>query len=196
MQRLSILECPSSPVQQRVFTATTTSAGQPVTYSAASTDYFALMGVGIACYKQFYPNTPSTADLSGAFQLASRRRIVTILDGVSNTILLSEMSGRPWIYKANGQLNPAVPMPTYGFGAWGHNNAHNASCYTYDGLTAGGPCVLNCSNFRAVYSFHGQGAHAAFADGGVRWLPQSLSGATFYALVTQGMGEVITGADF
>ena len=54
--------------------------------------------------------------------------------------------------------NPAVAQQTYGFGAWGHNDAHNAGCYTFDGLTSGGPCPMNCSNFRAVYSFHLGGA--------------------------------------
>jgi prepilin-type N-terminal cleavage/methylation domain-containing protein len=195
-QRLAVLECPTSPVADRIFIATNAFPTGTVTYSAASTDYFAFMGASLACYSQFYPGTPSNTDLSGAFLLGGRRRIANITDGSSNTLLLGEMSGRPTIYKTGGQINLATPAPTYGFGAWTHNDAHNASCYTFDGLTAGGPCVVNCSNFRAVFSFHTNGAFAAFADGAVRVIPTNISGATFYALVTQGAGEQIQGFDF
>jgi prepilin-type N-terminal cleavage/methylation domain-containing protein/prepilin-type processing-associated H-X9-DG protein len=190
-REMPLLGCPSSLVQVGVFTATNDFTGTLVTYSAASTDYFALMGVSNACYSQFYPGTPASADLSGAFMLGGKRRIANILDGSSHTALLSEMACRPQIYMASGQPNPGQPTPTYGFGAWAHNNAHNASCYTFDGKTPGGACVMNCSNFRAVYSFHPGAANTAFADGSVRFLRQDMPGAVFYALVTQGQGEVV-----
>jgi prepilin-type N-terminal cleavage/methylation domain-containing protein len=195
-QRLAVLECATSPVADRVFTASNAFPTGTATYSAASTDYFAFMGASLSCYAQFYPGTPSNADLSGAFLLGGKRSIANIADGSSNTLLLGEMSGRPTIYKTGGQINSTVPPPTYGFGAWAHNDAHNASCYTFDGLTTGGPCVVNCTNYRAVYSFHTNGAFAAFADGTVRLLPTNISGATFYALVTQAAGEPIQGFDF
>jgi prepilin-type N-terminal cleavage/methylation domain-containing protein len=202
VQRLPVLECPANPTQQRIFTATNAPFatldpnGTPdVTYSAASTDYFAFMGANVACYNQFYPGTPGTADLSGALLVNGKRRFVSIPDGSSNTAMLSEMAGRPAIYLPGGQLNTAQPSQTYGFGAWVHNNSFNVNCYTFDGKTTGGPCVVNCSNFRAVYSYHAVGAYAAFADGSVHLLPQAISGKTFYALVTSAGGEVVQGFD-
>lgn len=201
-QRLAVLECPANPVQPRVFQATDPAfagldpRGNPdVTFTAASTDYFAFMAAGAACYQQFYPSASATADLTGALMLYGRRRMTDLTDGTSTTAMLSEMSARPWIYVANGQPTTAPSRElVYGFGAWAHNNAFNASCYTYDGLTPGGPCVVNCSNLRAVYSFHRPlGAHAAFADGSVRLIAQGVSGAVFYALVTHAGGEVIQG---
>ncbi|HWG47202.1 MAG TPA: DUF1559 domain-containing protein [Gemmataceae bacterium] len=203
-QRIAILECPSNGVQPRVFQASDPAfadldpTGNPdVNYSAASTDYFAPMGANASCYRQFYPNTAATADLSAALQLYGSRRMTDISDGCSNTVMLSEMSARPWVYVGSGQI---ITSPTnklvYGFGAWAHNNTFNVGCFTVDGLTSGGPCVVNCSNLRAVYSFHRPvGANAAFADGSVHLLSQSISGAAFYALITHAGGEVATGTD-
>jgi prepilin-type N-terminal cleavage/methylation domain-containing protein len=192
VRRLPVLECPASPVTERLFTGSDPEGNVVVTFRAASTDYFALMGASSACYLAAYPGTPSTADLSGAMLLNGKRRLTDITDGTSNTALLSEMSGRPSIYLAGGQLNSDVAPLTYGFGAWAHNNAHSAGCYTFDGKTSGGPCVVNCSNLRAVYSFHGTaGACTGLADGSVRMLSPSITARAFYALVTSAGGEVV-----
>jgi prepilin-type N-terminal cleavage/methylation domain-containing protein len=205
VQQMSVLECPSNWVQPRVFQASDPAfagldpAGSPdVNYTAASTDYFAFMGANTSCYQPFYPSTPSTADLSGAMMLYGSRRLTWITDGTSNTAMLSEMSGRPWIYVGNGQQTTSGSNElVYGFGAWAHNNAFNVNCFSADGLTSPGPCTVNCSNLRAVYSFHRPtGAYAAFADGSVHLLPQSMSGAVFYALVTHASGEVVQGFDY
>jgi prepilin-type N-terminal cleavage/methylation domain-containing protein len=205
VQQMSVLECPSNGVQPRVFQASDSAfagldpTGNPdVNFTAASTDYFAFMGTNTTCYQQFYPSTPSTADLSGALMLYGSRRLTWITDGTSNTAMLSEMSGRPWIYIANGQQTTSSSNElVYGFGAWAHNNAFNVNCFSADGLISPGPCTVNCSNLRAVYSFHRPtGAYAAFADGSVHLLPQSMSGATFYALVTHAGGEVVQGFDY
>ncbi|HEY7328373.1 MAG TPA: DUF1559 domain-containing protein [Gemmataceae bacterium] len=205
IQRMAVLECPSNWVQPRVFQASDPAfaaldpTGNPdVNFAAASTDYFAFMGANATCYQSFYPGTPSTADLTGALMLYGARRMTSITDGTSNTAMLSEMSGRPWIFVGNGQLTTSATNElVYGFGAWAHNNAFNVGCFSANGLTSPGPCPINCSNLRAVYSFHRPtGAHAAFADGSVHLLPQSISGATFYALVTHASGEVVQGFDY
>lgn len=205
IQRMSLLECPSNWVQPRVFQASDPAfagldpKGNPdMNYTAASTDYFAFMGANSSCYQSFYPGTPSTADLSGALMLYGSRHMTWITDGTSNTAMLSEMSGRPWIYVGNGlQTTGGANELVYGFGAWAHNNAFNASCYSSDGLTAPGTCTVNCSNLRAVYSFHRPtGAYAAFADGSVHLLPQSISGTVFYALVTHANGEIVQGFEY
>ncbi len=204
VQRISVLECPSNWVQPRVFQASDPAfagldpTGNPdVNFTAASTDYFAFMGANPSCYQLFYPGTPSTADLSGAMMLYGSRRLTWITDGTSNTAMLSEMSGRPWIYVGNGQLiTSGTNELVYGFGAWAHNNAFNASCFNSNGLTSPGSCPVNCSNLRAVYSFHRPlGSYAAFADGSVHFLPQSIAGVAFYALITHAGSEVVQGFD-
>ena len=85
-----------------------------------------------------------------------------ILDGTSNTILISEDAGRPDRWQAgklitvNGQLD----------GGWAdHNNE--------------------------VYSFHSGGANHVMADGSVRFISASMSIREFVKLVTRSGQEVI-----
>jgi hypothetical protein len=115
------------------------------------------------------------------------------------------MSGRPWLFLTNGQQASAANFPTYvspgqvdapdaipldyGFGAWAHNNNFSVGTWSADGLAQGGPCALNSSNYRGVYSFHGTGAFSAFADGSVHMLDQGIAPNVFFALVTARGGE-------
>jgi prepilin-type N-terminal cleavage/methylation domain-containing protein len=203
-QVLPILVCPADPVGGRVFEATDPAfatldpGGTPdINYAAANSDYFAFMGANTPCYQRFYPGTPATADLSGAMQLYARRKMVALTDGASQTAMLSEMAGRPWIYVTGGRpTTGSTHELVYGFGAWAHNNAFNVGCYSGDGLTPGGACVINCSNLRAVYSFHFNGAHAALCDGSVQMLPYTISGRTFFGLVTHAGNEVVDMSEF
>jgi hypothetical protein len=121
--------------------------------------------------------------------------------------MISEMSGRPWLYLANGQKVPTANFPSYvsassedaadgipldyGWGSWAHNNNFNVGTWSADGTMQGGPCAINCSNYRGVLSFHSAGAEAAFADGSVHLLGRGMSPTVFFALVTARGGEVI-----
>jgi len=228
-QRIPVLECPSSPVPH-VYTATNPgfaglSPNPMTTFTVASTDYFAISAASSsttlkapstipAGYFYVYPSTPSTADLSGAFGAQSTTPVSQplshITDGLSNTAMISEMSGRPWLYLAAGQQVPAADFPSYvstssvdaadniplnyGWGAWAHNNNFNVGTWSTDGTVQGGPSAVNCSNYRGVLSFHAGGAHAAFADGSVHLLTREMPPAVFFALVTACGGEVIPGS--
>ena len=225
-QRIRILECPSSPVPH-LYTATDPglagqSANPMTTFTVASTDYFAFSGASSsttltapstipAGYFYVYPNAPSGTDLSGPFGTQSTtptsRGLVQVTDGLSNTLLLGEMSGRPYLYLANGQRVPVSSFPSYvavgsedntddipldyGSGAWAHNDNFGVGTWSFDGTMKGGPCAINCSNYRGVYSFHSTGAQVAFADGSVHLLGRNLSPLVFFALVTARAGETI-----
>jgi prepilin-type N-terminal cleavage/methylation domain-containing protein len=224
--RMRVLECPSSPVT-RVFTATDPAfAGQSAnpltTFTAASTDYFAISGASSATalkapstvpagYFAAYPAAPSTTDLSGPFGAQSTApvsfRLTAVKDGLSSTIMVTEMSGRPWLYLADGQKVSAASFPSYvsvssedavddvplyyGWGAWAQNDNYSVGTWSADGTMQGGTCAVRCSNYRAVYSFHRPGAHAAFADGSVHLLGGEISPAVFFALVTARGGETL-----
>ena len=62
---------------------------------------------------------------------------------------------------------------------------------TADGATKPGPCAINCTNNREVYSFHPIGANAVFGDGSVRFLRDDLDIRIFARLVTRAGGEVV-----
>ena len=229
-QRLPVLECPTSPVEH-IYTATDPgfagmSANPLTTFTTASTDYFAIATASSsstpkapstipAGYFYVYPGAPSTLDISGAFGPQSKtpklRRLAQITDGLSNTAMISEMSGRPWLFLAGGQKIPASSFPSYvsggsvdamddipldyGWGGWAHNNNFGVGTWSNDGTMQGGPCTINCSNYRGVYSFHGGGAYAAFADGSVHLLNEQIEPAVFFALITACGGEVVSAAD-
>jgi hypothetical protein len=227
-QRIGILECPASPVE-RIYTAAYSGfdamdgapLGTSVTFTVASTDYFAIAGASStttvkapstipAGYFHAYPQAPSTTDLAGAFgpqsATAAVHRFAEVTDGLSNTIMIGEMSGRPWLYLAGGQQVSAgfpsyvstgsedaaqnIPL-AYGWGGWAHNNNFNVGTWSSDGTMQGGEAAINCSNYRGVYSFHPAGANGAFADGSVHLLAREMSPAVFFALATARAGEPV-----
>ena len=226
-QRIQILECPTSPVD-RIYTATDPgfagqSANPLTTFTTASTDYFAIAAASSATtlkapstvpagYFYAYPYAPTTTDLSGAFGPQSTtptlRRLKQITDGLSKTAMVSEMSGRPWLYLAGRNKVPAPYFPSYvsagsvdvfddipldyGWGSWAHNNNFGVGTWSTDGTMQGGSCAVNCSNYRGVYSFHSAGVFAAFADGSVHMLSQEINPVVFFALLTARGGEVLS----
>jgi prepilin-type N-terminal cleavage/methylation domain-containing protein/prepilin-type processing-associated H-X9-DG protein len=115
-------------------------------------------------------------------------RLAEITDGASQTLLITEHAGRPTLWRA-GQ-----PVPgTYTISAaWIAGTLTFGQGSSYDGATKLGPCAINCTNDREVYSFHPGGANAVFADGSVHFLQASMDIRVFARLVTRAGGEVVT----
>jgi prepilin-type N-terminal cleavage/methylation domain-containing protein/prepilin-type processing-associated H-X9-DG protein len=180
--------CPSSPVGGSVL-----GPADGFAFTAATADYAATASFNATLYAQLYP--PGIADTTAPMQVGTLGKITGVTDGTSNTLLLVEMSGRPWWYLPNKQRSPSTANNprTYGFGFWAHNNAHNISTFLADGSGTGTACAVNCSNQFGVYSFHTSGANVALADGSIRLLSNSVSPATLAALVTRAGGEVVSG---
>jgi prepilin-type N-terminal cleavage/methylation domain-containing protein len=138
-------------------------------------------------------------------------------DGTSNTIAIGECSGRPWVFVANGKQlfstsdplyipisagglfpnsavvdrNGTIVWSTPIHGAWAHNDTYNVNTFNIAGnVGAVGPCAVNCSNVRGLYSFHTGGASAGLADGSVRFFTTSTSPKTLMAMCTRRNGEV------
>ncbi len=215
---IAILECPSDGEARHV-TITGAAFG-----AIALTDYFAITGANATAYAHAY-GSPVPADLSGVFgpqtpegpSATPGRRLVQATDGLSNTAMLGEMSGRPWPFVTGGRKVTSTADPNYpaylparpatdangnlvafsnGTGGWAHNDNFNVGTWSADGrLQNTGACAVNCSNFRGVYSFHPGGANVAFGDGAVRFVAAGLSEPTFLAILTATCGEVFS-ADF
>ena len=82
-------------------------------------------------------------------------------------------------------------------GPWaGFNNGFYLRGASRDGTGDWGPCAINCTNDREVYSFHSAGANAVFADGSVHFLKAEMSIRVLAALVTRAGGEVNSPSDF
>jgi prepilin-type processing-associated H-X9-DG protein len=135
-------------------------------------------------------------------------RFAEVLDGLSNTILLAESSGRPNNWRA-GQIRSDLPEDRVNGGGW----CRAATDFSLEGSTSDGsvfpgPCAVNCTNGEisntyphpyygtngssAVYSFHTAGANTVFADGSVHFVKQSITIKEFAKLVTRQGGEVTT----
>lgn len=187
---IKVQTCPSSPVGGSVL-----GPADGFAFTAATADYAAAVSFNSTLYAQLYP--PGIADTTAPMQVGVLGKIAGVTDGTSNTILLVEMSGRPWWYLPNKQRSTSTTNNprTYGFGFWAHNNAHNISTFLADGSANGTACAVNCSNQFGIYSFHSSGANVAFADGSVHMLSSSISPATLAALVTRAGGEVVN-ADY
>jgi prepilin-type processing-associated H-X9-DG protein len=136
----------------------------------------------------------------GALGHSRVRPFPEITDGTSNTVLVAEMAGRPewWV---DGVRQPGVP--NYYWGGWnwwywvgpwaGWNSvwvkSYKDDCRTINAGTRG----INCNNSDGLYAFHSGGANAAFADGSVRFLRESMPVGTLYSLLSRAGGEVVPG---
>jgi prepilin-type N-terminal cleavage/methylation domain-containing protein/prepilin-type processing-associated H-X9-DG protein len=172
----------------------------PITWTASAGDYTVTTGVRLdtlnACF-----NPPGGGDRDGALEavtLASPSaplkgtKIMAIIDGTSNTMVIAELAGRPAQYRAGRQVAATAPFQGGGWGdALSGENWFTGSLF--DGSGSHGPCVVNCSNERGhgLYSFHSGVANALMADGSVRSISASINHCTFAFLVTKKKGEVI-----
>jgi prepilin-type N-terminal cleavage/methylation domain-containing protein/prepilin-type processing-associated H-X9-DG protein len=129
----------------------------------------------------------------GVMPVNHMTRLCEITDGTSNTILLTEDAGRPRLWQA-GLPGPDNALP--GCPWTGGANPIVMQGSTPDGAMHPGPCGINCSNAREVYSFHPGGANAVFADGSVHFLRADMSIRVLARLVTRAGGEVDSAGDF
>jgi prepilin-type N-terminal cleavage/methylation domain-containing protein/prepilin-type processing-associated H-X9-DG protein len=199
---LKVMQCPSTPKQNRLYTYTLPAGaiftGSPaLTWQASASDYFPPSGVFRAL------NFPASSDRGGMLQVNTNRKFGDVTDGVSNTILLGELAGRPDVYRkgALSTLNAAAGEATDGAG-WGDplNGEQWLKGSLFDGTVGsqGGPCVINCTNLSetGLYSFHTGGVNVAMGDGSVRFLSASIAATTFAYLVTRDGGEVVDGSSY
>ncbi len=132
-------------------------------------------------------------DIYGVLQPNHMTRLVAITDGTSNTILLVEDAGRPRLWQVG---RPGEDQTVLG-AAWAAvNSGISLTGSTADGTMSPGPCAINCTNEKQVYSFHPGGANAVFADGSVHFLQAGMSIQVLAALVTRAGGELVPGNEF
>jgi len=187
VKHLRILQCPSAK-QDRVGQGTVDPANPAV---GACTDYAPTQRVDAMLVQSGFISSP--ADFSGVMcgelewpVMKVTARIEDISDGKSQTIMVTEDAGRP----AAWRMGQSFPGYVKG-GPWASGpNSIVLRGYNPESGQYGGPCAINCTNDKEVYSFHTGGANAVFADGSVRFLKSSISIQTLAALITRAGGEV------
>ncbi|MBX6312450.1 MAG: DUF1559 domain-containing protein [Isosphaeraceae bacterium] len=193
--QLGIYLCPSAGANRRVtglYQAPVLGPSEPgwqfdPTLTAMAGDYFAPRGYSDPVW------SPQQPQGEGALPWHTVASFAEFRDGTSNTLVVVERAGRPEHW-AGGKRRD-LPTGSFRWNWWGPWASYNYDwfySYKQDGLQPYGPCTINCSNQRGVYSFHPSGANALFADGSVRHLKVGLSVPVFYALLTKGGGEVLS----
>ncbi len=185
-QRIDLLLCPSTPSPDRQLTGEISGTS----YKVAAADYVATHGFTDALIPSVFP--AGTVRL-GALPVDEKKKRREIPDGLSTTLLLTESSGRPQLWR-NGVIDKVVPPnDKNGWAAWNGNYVRG---HSPDGRLTPGPCAVNCTNSNTTYSFHPDGAFGILGDGSVRFLSKNLDVYVFYALVTREGGETIANSDF
>lgn len=165
-------------------------AEPPFDGMAACGDYAGIRGIDPALVSLGLVDRTSSYD--GILQANSATCIAGILDGTSNTILMAECAGRPTPWQAG---KPVRNQWLTG-GPWASRGLLFGRGSTWDGTAFFGPCAINCTNNREVYSFHPGGANAVFADGAVHFLKATINFRVFARLVTRAGGEVVSSDAF
>jgi prepilin-type N-terminal cleavage/methylation domain-containing protein/prepilin-type processing-associated H-X9-DG protein len=151
------------------------------------TDYAPIGGTAIGISSGSAESTISGNP--GIITIGPPTRVAAITDGTSNTLMVVEDGGRPWLYRQGGVL--VSNLDTQGGGAWADPFSVIVSNGSYPTGTVGGPCAENCTSDNEVYSFHIGGTNALMGDGSVRFINQSITLTQLAALISKAGGEVI-----
>ncbi|MCC7420561.1 MAG: DUF1559 domain-containing protein [Planctomycetaceae bacterium] len=216
---VGMIRCPSNPVpgliKMRKSSKTGTSYGAFITASGTTTDpsdptimtgwgsdYWVNHGINSSSYALFF----STGVSPTPIMKGDSPRMRDVTDGTSNTLMVTEHAGYDVHYvKGVGMPMPDTDVTLDQPGAWGTwlgwcaymiqtYPSYTAATYptNLSNIPSGTECTINCNNSQGVFGFHPGGAHAALADGSVRFLGESLYGGTLMALATRDGGEVAT----
>jgi prepilin-type processing-associated H-X9-DG protein len=182
--QLNVYQCPSAEANRWV-----TSIEDPSNYSyggkGACGDYAGVREVDTQLVDQDFVDP--AANYKGVITRDYLTRIADITDGTSQTIMLTECAGRPTLWRRGAR----VPGTYAAGGPWVGGTLIFGQGSSQDGFTKIGPCAINCTNDREVYSFHPGGANTVFSDGSVRFLNASMGMRVFARLATRAGGEVV-----
>jgi prepilin-type N-terminal cleavage/methylation domain-containing protein len=181
---VKIHQCPSTPNQKRVASATNKEACGD--YGALTAIESTLVGTGFV--DQISTTTMNgTSMLDGVLRTNQLHRFADVTDGLSNTTWVAEDAGRPSVYQSDLKL---LTGSTSG-SAWADpENSYTLHGYSPTCGTSPDRCAINCCNRNEIFAFHPGGAHCIMGDASVRFLPKGMDIRLVARLVTKAGGEV------
>lgn len=213
-KRVPLFQCPATPKPDRLqnlTSGTTTTVADVTTTSARNaqgtcTDYYVHMG-GVTLLDGRVFSNP----LNSMCCQRTLTPVADITDGLSNTIVMDEMAGRPERW-ADGKRDLAYTggsstkagecgyLPYWC--TWGGNAVLRLSPYSEDGQVAwlDSKTKANCAKMvnatnDGVYSFHSAGANALFLDGSVKFVSDRVLPDVYLAMSAKDSGQSFTLAD-
>jgi prepilin-type N-terminal cleavage/methylation domain-containing protein/prepilin-type processing-associated H-X9-DG protein len=202
-QRLKIFNCPSTPDADRLDGAPESGWAGIV----AAGDYSGIYGVDPRLVSLGLAEVGGVD--RGAISKTRKLKFADFVDGLSNTLHVTESAGKPDLYRA-GKLVGTAPSTRVNGGGWARPASEIPLLIgsSPDGTTFPGPAGINATNGEQqtvypdpyygvdgtgqIYGFHSGGVNALFVDGSVHFLKQTLPMRTLAALVTRNGGEVLT----
>ncbi|MFN9421202.1 MAG: DUF1559 domain-containing protein [Pirellula sp.] len=183
---LPMYKCPSSPVPMIASFCPVSASFAPdrtatsaQRFNAMVTEYGAPLSIAPP------PMLATTAREDGFLKIHTKGQttIGSVTDGLSNTVMLCEISGGPTRYnRRTATVDQSSP-----FGHFAGWNRLLALRMSNDGTTQyGGNCLINCTNFAGLnmFSFHTGLAQIALGDGSVRSLSETLSMEAMHRIVS------------
>lgn len=196
--QIDAFQCPSAPGSGRRVDTISSSI------SAAATDYAPVTGVDNVVFATGL--VPTSLGRKGVMRANFSLRLGEILDGTSNTLIISEDAGRPihWVRGGQGPTSTSLACGNLnvsggrvrGAGWADTSQSIPMHSFGYDGLTCPGPCAMNCTNNNEAFSFHPGGIVANFADGAVHYLAETIEMKVYISLISADGGEVIDPSPF
>jgi prepilin-type N-terminal cleavage/methylation domain-containing protein/prepilin-type processing-associated H-X9-DG protein len=181
---IPILKCPASPSApvEDFNQANNTFYGNPAVpiYKAGVSDYF--------CSSNSQAFSPAVPGIMPYLSPPAASSFKQVTDGLSHTILLVEMGGGPVRYLSR-QRTPTGERSHF-HGNWGENNRLSLRKFNDAGtVSGGGNCVVNCSNVGSnLYCWHPSGSNAAFGDGSVRFINETIDALVLHNLIGRNEG--------
>jgi prepilin-type N-terminal cleavage/methylation domain-containing protein/prepilin-type processing-associated H-X9-DG protein len=183
-----LFQCPSTPNRNRLVRLASGNKGvwiEPPIHGAAGDYYVHHMAISKS------DGTKGDPPLAAFDSLTP---LVKITDGLSSTIVVDELAGRPDLY-VRRMPNPGEYTSQKGWAAWAGLQSMPLRAYTADGLESGWDCVVNCNNNSGIYSFHPGGANSLFLDGSVHFLKERTAVDVVLSLATRDGGETVSISD-
>lgn len=113
-----------------------------------------------------------------------------IADGLSKTLIVDEMAGRPDRY-AFGKRDGERYSLQKGWSAWAGYQSMPLRSFNATGTNYGFDCVVNCNNDSGIYSFHPSGANTLLLDGSVHFLRETADVGVVLSLATRDGNESV-----
>jgi prepilin-type N-terminal cleavage/methylation domain-containing protein/prepilin-type processing-associated H-X9-DG protein len=186
--QITLLLCPSAP------------PGREGANHRGVTDYAPPNQIGRPnLFYTAHPMPPSDPTRIGILGYNVKRRIASVTDGLSNTLLLAEDAGRNqwWIMGkdvgkqppnfVHGSESGAWANPGSDITTWGFNPANLNTTKPEQP----GPCAVNCTNANEIYAFHTGVANVLLGDGSVRALRSGTEVNIVIPLITRASGEIV-----
>lgn len=117
---------------------------------------------------------------AGTVEFSERLRAAQITDGLSKTLMMTEVAGRPQHWESGIHTQRQEPLNAAWADPW---IAFRVAS------TPGGECVLQCDNDGNIYSFHPSGVQFLFADGHVELIAPETDPRVIVAFATADRGD-------